>query len=120
MRSTLGVSARGGAAFAAALLLLPCSLGLGAPEAAPKPVTHTVRIDATRFQPATLTVKAGDAIVWINEDFFPHTATSKGGGFDSGAILSGKSWTFTAKAKGDISYICTFHPTTMKGTLRVK
>jgi plastocyanin len=50
---------------------------------------------------------------------FPHTATSKAGGFDSGVIMSGKSWTLTAKKKGSFPYVCVLHPT-MKGTLRVR
>ena len=48
-----------------------------------KPVTHTVTIDATRYQPARLVVHAGDTVVWVNKDVIPHTATAKGGGFDS-------------------------------------
>jgi plastocyanin len=101
------------------VLVLPGIVGAGAPATAGKPATHTVTIDATRFQPDVLTVRAGDTIVWVNKDFFPHTATSKAGGFDSGAIVTDKSWTYVAKQKGEFPYICTFHPTTMKGTLRV-
>jgi plastocyanin len=86
----------------------------------PKPVTHTVTIDATSFSPATLTIAPGDTVVWENKDVIPHTATSKKTGvFDSGVIATGKSWKHTFKTKGEIDYICTFHPT-MKGTLRVK
>jgi plastocyanin len=103
-------------AFVAALGLLLCS-GPGA--AAPKPVTHTVTMDAVAYKPDVVDVKVGDSVVWVNKDFIPHTATSTEKGFDSGQILQDKSWTFTAKAKGDFPYVCTFHPT-MKGTLRVR
>lgn len=89
------------------------------PAAAPKPRIHTVTIAATRFQPEVLVVNAGDTIVWANEDFFPHTATSEAAGFDSGAILTAKSWKYRVTKKGEFPYICTFHPT-MKGTLRVR
>jgi plastocyanin len=100
---------------------------LGAATAAPGAATgaasthktHTVTIDATAFGPADVTVKAGDTVVWVNKDPYPHTATSKSGGFDSDDIKSGKSWKFVAKKKGDFSYICSIHPT-MKGTLHVK
>jgi len=105
------------ASLAAALGLLFCSIAGAA--AAPKPVTHTVTIDGTQFQSGDLAVKPGDVIVWINKDPFPHTVTSKAGGFDSKTIASGKSWKFTAAKKGEFPYVCSFHPT-MTGILRVK
>ena len=76
-------------------------------------------MEGTRFLPDPLTVKAGDSIVWVNNDYFPHTATSQAGGFDSSRMEAGTSWTFKAATKGDFAYTCTFHPT-MKGTLRVE
>jgi plastocyanin len=86
---------------------------------APKPVTHRVRIDATRYQPATLAVHAGDTIVWVNQDLIPHTVTAKGGGFDSKAMAAGVSWRYTVKANGTADYGCLFHPT-MTGRIAVK
>jgi plastocyanin len=105
------------ASIAAVLGLLVC--GLGAASAAPKPTTHTVTIDGTRFKPADLTVAVGDSVVWINTDPFPHTVTSDRGGFDSKEFGSQRSWTFTAAKRGDFPYVCTLHRT-MKGILRVK
>ena len=84
-----------------------------------KPTTHTVTIDATRFEPAVSTVSVGDTGVWINQDIIPHTATSQPGGFDSGAIAPGKSWKYVPARTGEFAYICTFHPT-MKAMLRVE
>ena len=52
--------------------------------------THTVTIEGTSFQPGQLTVAAGDTVVWINKDPFPHTATSKAGAFDSGKHRAGQ------------------------------
>lgn len=106
---------------AAILSLVLCGTGAGAAAgaSAPKPITHAVAIDGTSFQPAMLTVHLGDTIVWTNKDPFPHTVTSKAGGFESGAITPGKSWKITPTKKGDFDYICSFH-TTMKATLRVQ
>jgi plastocyanin len=84
-----------------------------------KPQRHTVSMEGAAFRPADLTVNAGDTVVWTNKDFYPHTATSKTGGFDSDDIKPGKSWTFVAKTKGDYPYICSIHPS-MKATLHVK
>jgi hypothetical protein len=53
--------------------------------------TYVVTIKAMAFDPAELTVHAGDTVVWRNEDFFPHTATSPGT-FDSASIDVKKSW----------------------------
>jgi plastocyanin len=76
-----------------------------------KPVTHTVTIDATRYQPARLVVHPGDTVVWVNKDVIPHTATAKGGGFDSKVLAAGASWRLTVKGKGATDYACLFHPT---------
>ena len=103
----------------AALGLLSYGSNPSASADAPKPATHTVTIEGTSFQPAMLTVKAGDSVVWVNKDPFPHTATSEAGRFDSGIIASDKSWKYMPKTKGDFAYTCTLH-LTMKAMLRVE
>jgi plastocyanin len=107
------------AGFAVACGLLSASIGPYAAAHGVTPKQHTVVIEATSFAPASLSVAVGDEVVWVNKDFFPHTATSKQGGFDSKRIEPDRSWTFTAKTKGEFPYLCTLHPT-MKGVLRVK
>ena len=87
--------------------------------AAGKAKTHTVMMEANKFVPSVLTVRSGDTIVWVNKDLVAHTATSKVAGFDSGLIAVGKSWKYKVRQKGDVPYVCTFHPM-MTGTLRVK
>jgi plastocyanin len=103
-------------------LVVAAALGflLGSPAAAAehKPVTHTVSIDGARFQPDVVIVKAGDSVVWVNKDPYPHTVTSSAGGFDSHEIPAGKSWRLTSARKGEFAYACTLHPT-MTATLRV-
>lgn len=80
---------------------------------------HTITIVGMKFVPAQIDVHAGDTIEWKNEDILPHTATAENKSFDSGAINPGKSWRFTARKKGTVSYACTFHPT-MKGAFVAK
>lgn len=102
--------------------VLSFSLGLFPAEmvaAGRKPTTHTVTIDASKFEPAAVTVKVGDIVTWVNKDVVAHTATSKTGGFDSGLIAPGKSWTYRVKRIGEFAYTCTYHPT-MNATLRVQ
>ena len=81
--------------------------------------THTVTIEGMRFDPEVLTIEAGDSVVWVNKDLFPHTTTSKAGGFDSQQIAASESWRHTFTKKGTFSYVCTLHPT-MKATVKVK
>lgn len=85
---------------------------------APKPATHTVTIDALRFEPEVLTIKAGDSVVWVNKDPFPHTVKAEGA-FESQPIQPGQSWSGTIATRGELAYICTLHPT-MKAVLRVQ
>ena len=103
---------------AAGLGVIVCALSVAA-GGQRNTTTHTVTIESMRFQPETLTVAAGDTVVWVNKDLVPHTATSKTGGFDSKTIQAGQSWKHTVRTKGDIAYLCTFHPT-MKATLRIE
>ena len=102
-------------------LVALCSFGLQKPSAErkAKPRTHIVTISGFEFIPETLTVKAGDTVIWKNEDIVPHTVTTEGKGFDSKSIESKASWKHTAKKAGAYSYICAFHPT-MKAKLIVR
>ncbi|MGZ5236392.1 MAG: cupredoxin domain-containing protein [Caldimonas sp.] len=93
-------------------------IGSSRAVAADAPTTHQVVIQGLQYVPATLTVKRGDVVVWVNKDPFPHTVTAPGG-FDSREIAAGKSWRFTASRAGVFPYLCTLH-TTMKGVLQVE
>ena len=81
--------------------------------------THTITIENMQFNPQALTVHAGDTIVWVNKDLFPHIVTAATKFFDSGSIGANASWRYVAAKSGDYAYGCTFHPT-MKGTLTVR
>jgi plastocyanin len=86
---------------------------------AQSPSTHTITIEGMKFNPESLEVKSGDTIVWINKDFFSHTATAEKKSFDSGEIKADASWKHVMSTKGAFLYKCTLHPT-MKGSLTVK
>jgi plastocyanin len=90
---------------------------IGPAAAGPKPATHTITIENMQFQPATLTVRLGDSIVWVNKDLFPHTATAAG--FDSAQIAPGGSWKYRTRKKGEMAYACSLHPT-MTAVVNVK
>ena len=80
--------------------------------------THTVVIEGMQFKPATLTVKRGDRIVWVNRDVVPHNARS-GKALASPDIAPGASWAVTLKKPGQHDYVCTLHPM-MKASLVVQ
>lgn len=90
----------------------------GEPEAtASTAKTHVIVIRNSQFSPTSLTVSAGDTVIFRNDDIVPHTATGRA--FDSGNLNKGQSWKYVAKAKGSFSYICTYHPS-MKGRVVVR
>lgn len=94
-------------------------IGAGAvATGARQPKTHAVTIEGTSFRPERLTVAAGDTVVWVNKDPFPHTATSSPRAFDSGTIPPDRSWKQKFAKKGDFRYVCSLHPT-MKGLVSV-
>jgi len=68
----------------------------------------TVRMAGLTFRPATLTVRQGDTVVFVNDDVAPHTVTSDPVGLDSGTLPPGK--VFSVVASGGFEYRCTIHP----------
>ena len=97
-----------------AIVMLACAAGGPAAYAG----DVTVTIENMQFAPATLTVKRGDTVTWVNDDLVPHTATA-GNTFDSKSIEPGKSWSWVAKASTQLKYVCTLHPS-MTATLVVQ
>lgn len=100
----------------AGLIALPSGGRLTANE--PQARLHNVDIREFAFMPAELTIRLGDAIVWTNRDFAPHTATSAEGDWDTSEIAYGQSSRQTPTQLGVFDYICVFHPT-MKARLIV-
>jgi plastocyanin len=96
--------------------LLVCSTGEGAP-AVRKPIA--IAIDAMKFSPADVTVKAGDTIVWTNKDVVAHTVTAKTGAFDSKVIPPGGTFKYVTKRTGDFVYVCSLHQP-MTGDVKVR
>ena len=72
-----------------------------------------------KFDPATLTVTAGQSVEWDFADSSgtPHTVTADDSSFDSCSQTSGKFVVTFSKA-GDVKYHCTLHAQ-MLGTVKV-
>ncbi len=70
-----------------------------------------VKIKNFTFEPATLNVKKGDTVKWINEDAVPHTVTSDSGNLlNSPTLATGESFTFTFSSPVSENYHCKIHP----------
>jgi plastocyanin/uncharacterized membrane protein len=105
------------AAVAVVVLSAVCFGAYGAQPAGD--ANHIVIIKQMRFDPAQMTVHAGDTVEWKNEDIFSHTVTADDGSFDSGLIDPGHSWQRTFQTTQTLAYHCGPHPN-MKATLLVQ
>lgn len=116
------------AAAASAVALLPAGAGAAvarpAAHAAPKPVTVT--FGEFFYKPATVTVKAGQKVVFKNVGKIAHTVadTDAKGEIRSELIKPqnldpGQTQTVSFSKPGIVTYLCTFHPTLMKGRIVV-
>src|ERR671930_756127 len=72
--------------------------------------TKTVKITATAFSPASVTIKTGDAIKWSNTDTKAHQVVANNGAFASPTIGAGRSWTHTFNTAGTYRYHDALHP----------
>jgi FtsP/CotA-like multicopper oxidase with cupredoxin domain len=80
------------------------------PEAAAVPQNATkVSMVDNRFQPASLTVRAGTTVAWINNGANVHTVSGRDGSVDSGAILPGKAFLHAFSTPGTYQFICRQH-----------
>ena len=79
---------------------------------------HVVEIQGFKFVPASLTIRQGDTVEWINRDIVPHTATKKGKAWDTGKLKKGRSAEVAYSSLGTQSYLCVYHPK-MRGEITV-
>ena len=61
------------------------------------------------FQPASITVAAGESVTFANSGESPHTATADDGSFDTGTIDPRASATVKFDTPGKYPYLCRFH-----------
>jgi plastocyanin len=122
---------RWGAALAAGVLLtgLVSVPGAMAAQAAPSPIqaevataaatAPQVTVEQAMFGPATLTIRAGTTVTWVNHDGDLHTVTSTQGLFASPGLDAGDTFAYRFTAPGTYPYFCALHPH-MHGTIIVQ
>lgn len=72
--------------------------------------TKAVKITATAFTPANVTIKTGDAVRWTNSDTKNHQVVANNGAFASPTIAPGKSYTHVFNTAGTFRYHDALHP----------
>jgi plastocyanin len=73
-----------------------------------------------KFDPANVTIDAGQTVTWTNDDSVGHDVT--GDDFKSGepgAMQNGDTFEHTFDTAGTFDYVCTVHPG-MEGSVTVK
>lgn len=80
--------------------------------------TTSVNIQNIAFNPASITVNAGDTVTWTNNDSVDHTVTSDTSGIFNMASAPGSTVRFTFTTPGTFAYHCNIH-STMHGTVVV-
>jgi plastocyanin len=78
----------------------------------------TVAMDGTAFEPAEVTVRAGEVVKWVNRDPFPHNVSADAAAIHSGDLDPDGTWRYRAVTRGTFHYVCTLHPG-MSGVLHV-
>ena len=77
-----------------------------------------VTISNFAFDPAVVTIKAGQTVVWTNQDSAAHTVVADDNGWKSPTIAQGSTFSQTFTTAGTFAYHCSIHPT-MKATVVV-
>ncbi|HYK82559.1 MAG TPA: plastocyanin/azurin family copper-binding protein [Gemmatimonadales bacterium] len=93
------------------------------------PTATTVCMVGTTFSSASLTIAAGQTVMWMNGSGITHTVTSSASSaevFNSGSVLAGGSFSHKFATAGTYHYYCQIHgldgnpPTGMAGTITVQ
>jgi plastocyanin len=103
------------------LLVVPLGLwGFGPLSGASDPQPEggaSVSIEDFEFDPLTVNIAVGEMVTWTNNGTFAHTST-RTGGWDSGLLSTGGTFSFTFNSAGSFQYFCSQHPF-MIGTVNV-
>jgi plastocyanin len=90
------------------------------PAPAAKGGSGDVTMKDIKFNPAKVTIKKGQTVVWTNEDSVGHDVTSDGfKSGDPGGIENGQTFQHKFPKKGTFNYQCSVHPG-MTGEVVVK
>jgi plastocyanin len=89
---------------AVAMMTAPAS---PAPAPAADAVVHIANF---AYAPNTVTIKAGQTVLFINDDGDAHTVTADDKSFDSGGLDTHDQFRHTFAKPGKYSFFCALHP----------
>jgi plastocyanin len=69
-----------------------------------------IRIQDMAFSSATVTIDAGTAVRFINDDDTKHNATADDASWGTGTLTQGQSFSRYFDEEGTYTYHCTYHP----------
>ena len=108
----------------AVVLAAPAAASAARGAAAPKPIT--IRVGDFYFRPALTTVKVGQTVRFVNIGKIDHTVADTDSRWRIRSKLihprdlaRGETQTVRFSKPGVVYYLCTFHPTLMRGKLVV-
>ncbi|MCL4368519.1 MAG: cupredoxin family copper-binding protein [Actinobacteria bacterium] len=78
-----------------------------------------VELSNFAFSSASITVKVGGTVTWMNKDSTAHTVTADDGSFDSSDLASGATFSHTFSKAGSVPYHRKIH-SAMHGTIVVQ
>ena len=99
--------------------ILAVAIGFAQGGAAQAAQTINISAQNFMFSPATITVKVGATVTWVNHDQEPHTIFNDAGLFRSSALDTNDNFSYTFDKPGTYHYVCTIHPR-MTGTIIVE
>ena len=67
-----------------------------------------VTVTNNKFEPKTVTVKAGSEVIWENKEG-THTVTADDGSWASAGLTAGKTFSHKFDKPGKYPYYCSFH-----------
>jgi plastocyanin len=72
------------------------------------------------FQPATIRVRTGETVTWVNQDSVQHDVVNVKEGEQPKSELfnEGQTYEWTPTEAGTVQYVCSVHPN-MKGTVEI-
>jgi plastocyanin len=84
-----------------------------------------VSMQNIQFDPAEVTVNAGETVTWTNDEAVPHDVDGSGPGGDfssgpEGGMDEGAKFAFTFDEPGTYEYVCRVHAPGMAGTVTVR
>ena len=77
---------------------------------AASPSETRVSINQFKFEPAVVSVAAGDTVTWVNADTEEHTVTATDRSYTSSGLEQTETFSHRFTAPGTYRYFCALHP----------